>query len=225
MGVRTVLDLATMDLKVLRIQFGVVMERTASELRGVSCLELEELADPKQQIMASRSFGSMVQDVSEISEAVSWHIDRAAEKLRSQGSVAGAVYVFVQTNSFRASDPQYSGGVVVPLADVSDDTRELTTAALTGLRHIFRAGYDYKKCGVMLMNLTVKAQRQEILFDDAASRERALKAMAVMDSINRVWGRGTLHTGAAGTLQRWAMRSENRSPRYTTQCEELPVAS
>ena len=91
MGVRTVLDLATMDLKVLRIQFGVVMERTASELRGVSCLELEELADPKQQIMASRSFGSIVYEMAEISEAVSWHIDRAAEKLRSQGSVAGAV--------------------------------------------------------------------------------------------------------------------------------------
>ena len=225
MGVGTVLDLANMDLKALRIQFGVVMERTASELRGVSCLELEDLADPKKQIMASRSFGSMVHEMAEISEAVSWHIDRAAEKLRSQGSVAGAVYVFIQTNRFRVSDPQYSGGVVVPLADVSDDTRTLTTAALTGLRHIFRAGYGYKKCGVMLMELTVKAQRQETLFDDAASRERAVKAMAVMDSINRIWGRGTLRTGAAGTSQRWAMRSENRSPRYTTQWEELPVAT
>jgi DNA polymerase V len=224
MGVRTVLDLATTDLKALRIQFGVVMERTASELRGVSCLELEDLADPKQQIMASRSFGSMVRDIAEISEAVSWHIDRAAEKLRSQGSVAGAVYVFVQTNRFRQSDLQYDGGVVVPLPDVSDDTRSLTTAALTGLRHIFRKGYQYKKCGVMLMELTVKAQRQETLFDDVEARERAAKTMAVMDSINRVWGRGTLRSGAAGGSKRWAMRSENRSPRYTTQWDELPVA-
>jgi DNA polymerase V len=225
MGVRTVLDLATTDLKALRIQFGVVMERTASELRGVSCLELEDLADPKQQIMASRSFGSIVRDIAEISEAVSWHIDRAAEKLRSQGSVAGAVYVFVQTNRFRTSDLQYNGGVVVPLSDVSDDTRALTTAALMGLRHIFREGYQYKKCGVMLMELTDKAQRQETLFDDVAARERASKAMAVMDSINRVWGRGTLRSGAAGGSKRWAMRSENRSPRYTTQWEELPVAT
>jgi DNA polymerase V len=166
-----------------------------------------------------------VQDIAEISEAVSWHIDRAAEKLRSQGSVASAVYVFVQTNRFRLSDPQYNGGVVVPLPDVSDDTRTLTTAALTGLRHIFRQGYDYKKCGVMLMELTVKAQRQETLFDDVAARDRAAKTMAVMDSINRVWGRGTLRSGAAGNSKLWAMRSENRSPRYTTQWEELPVAS
>lgn len=225
MGVRTVLDLATTDMKALRTQFGVVMERTACELRGVSCLELESLSDPKQQIMASRSFGEMVQDIGEISEAVAWHIDRAAEKLRAQASVAGAVHVFVQTNRFRPSDPQYNGGVVVPLTDVSDDTRDLTAAALTGLRHIFRSGYAYKKCGVMLMELSAKVQRQETLFDNAPSRDRATKTMAVMDAINREWGRGTLRSGAAGMSQRWAMRSEKRSPRYTTRWDELPIAT
>ncbi|MDB5886400.1 MAG: protein DNA-repair protein [Polaromonas sp.] len=224
MGVRTVLDLATTDPKMLRLQLGVVMERTASELRGVSCLELEDLMDPRQQIMVSRSFGSMVRDLAGISEAVAWHMGRAAEKLRVQGSVAGAVYVFVQTNRFRQSDPQYSAGVVIPLADVSDDTRALTGAALTGLRHIFRKGHDYKKCGVMLMELAVKAQRQEILFDDAGARDKAARLMAVMDAVNRLWGCGTLRSGAAGNSTHWAMRSENRSPRYTTQWEELPVA-
>ena len=85
--------------------------------------------------------------------------------------------------------------------------------------------YQYKKCGVMLMELTVKAQRQETLFDDVAARDKAAKTMAVMDSINRVWGRGTLRSGAAGNSKLWAMRSENRSPRYTTQWEEIPTAS
>lgn len=224
MGVRTVRDLAAADPKALRAQFGVVVERTASELRGVSCLELDDLAPAKQQIMASRSFGTMVLALDELAEAVSWHIDRAAEKLRAQGSVAGAVHVFVQTNHFRESDAQYNGGMVVPLSDVSDDTRLLTTAALNGLRRIYRAGYSYKKCGVMLMELTAKSQRQETLFDDPAARIRSEKTMAVMDAINRVWGRGTLRTGAAGVSQSWAMRSENRSPRYTTQWDELPVA-
>ena len=73
------------------------------------------------------------------------------------------------------------------------------------------------------MELTVKAQRQETLFDDVAPRERATKTMAVMDSINSVWGRGTLRSGAAGGSKGWAMRSEHRSPRYATQWEELPV--
>lgn len=224
MGIQSVLDLATADLKLIRRQFGVVLERTVSELKGTSCLELDDLADPKKQIMASRSFGEMVYDLAELGEAVAWHIDRAAEKLRDQGSVAGAVYVFIQTNRFRQADPQYNTGVVVPLVDVSDDTRALTAAALKGLKHIYRPGYSYKKCGVMLMELTAKLQRQETLFDDAAARAKSAKLMVAMDAVNSVWGRGTLRTGAAGMSTGCAMRSENRSPRYTTNWEELPMA-
>ena len=220
--IRSVFDLANANLQQIRRQFGVVLERTVSELRGTSCLELEDLADPKQQIMASRSFGQMVEHFSELCEAVAWHIDRAAEKLRDQGSVAGAVYVFIQTNRFREGDLQYNPGVVVPLPDVSDDTRELTTMALKGLQHIYRSGYSYKKCGIMLMELTSKLHRQEILFDDAAARAKSAKLMIALDAVNSVWGRGTLRTGAAGISKGWAMRSDNRSPRYTTSWNELP---
>jgi DNA polymerase V len=225
MNIHTVLDLVQADVKSLRKQFGVVMERTASELQGVSCLELEDVAPPKDQIMASRSFGKMVHTVAELCEAVSWHIDRAAEKLRAQQGVAGAVYVFVQTNRFRDNDPQYNASVVVPVADATDDTMALTATALSGLKHIYRNGYAYKKCGVMLMELGAKANRQETLFDDLDARTKSAKAMAVMDKLNLAYGRGTIRVGAAGVTQRWAMRSENRSPRYTTNWKELPVAS
>ena len=103
-------------------------------------------------------------------------------------------------------------------------TRALTMAALKALRHIYRPGYSYKKCGVMLMELTAKQQRQETLFDDAAARAKSAKLMVAMDAVNSVWGRGTLRTGAAGMSKGWAMRSENRSPRYTTNWDELPMA-
>ena len=221
--IQSVHDLVSADIKRLRAHFGVVMERTVSELRGVSCLALEDVAPSKQQIMSSRSFGTMMHTIELIGEAVAWHVHAAAEKLRAQHSVAGAIYVFIQTNRFRDSDPQYNGGMVVPLADVSDDTRALTTAALHGLRRIFRDGYAYKKCGVMLIELQDKRIRQETLFDDPQARARSARVMLALDAVNRVWGRGTLRTAASGITQRWAMRSENRSPRYTTHWRELPV--
>ena len=223
MKIHSVHDLVTADIKRLRAQFGVVMERTVSELRGVSCLALEDVTPSKQQIMSSRSFGTMMHTIELISEAVAWHVHAAAEKLRAQRSVAGAIYVFIQTNRFRDSDPQYNGGMVVPLADVSDDTRTLTAAALHGLRRIFREGYAYKKCGVMLMELQDKRIRQETLFDDPQARARSARVMLALDAVNGVWGRGTLRTAASGITQRWAMRSENRSPRYTTHWRDLPV--
>ena len=76
------------------------MERTGQELRGVSCLGLESIA-AKKQIMSSRSFGTPVMDIEELQEAVATYISRAAEKLRQQKSVAGAVYVFLETNRFK----------------------------------------------------------------------------------------------------------------------------
>jgi DNA polymerase V len=219
-----VFDLAQTDVKALRQQFGVVMERTASELNGVSCLELEDVSPPKQQIMSSRSFGKMQHTIEDVGVAVAWHIHNAAEKLRAQHSVAGAVYVFVQTNRFREQDAQYNASLIVPLPDISDNTSILTTAAQLGLERIWRDGYAYKKCGVMLMELEHRAHRQETLFDDPQAREKSTKLMAALDAVNDIWGRGTLRTGAAGFNHHWAMRSENRSPRYTTKWNELPVA-
>lgn len=222
MGINSVFDLVMADSKALRNQFGVVMERTANELRGISCLELEDLVAAKQQIMSSRSFGEMVKTQSALHESVAWHIHLASEKLRAQTSIAGAVYVFVQTNRFRLDDPQYNAGLVVPLVNPSDDTRVLTGTAISGLKRIFRAGFAYKKAGVMLMHLSPKGQQQAVLFDDTQNSMSSSKMMQVMDSINGIWGRGTLRVASMGTKQRWAMRSENRSKRFTTHWDELP---
>ncbi|MBD3892774.1 Y-family DNA polymerase [Hydrogenophaga sp.] len=223
-GIRSVFDLASAHHPLIRRSFGVLLERTVAELQCTPCLDLEDLADPKQQIMVSRSFGSMVQDVAQLGEAVAWHIDRAAEKLRAQRSVAAAVYVFLQTNRFRPADPQHNPGMLVPLSDPSDDTRVLTQTALHGLRQIHRCDCWYKKCGVMLLELTLKRQRQETLFDEPVARAPSSQLMTAVDAINRVWGRGTLRTGAAGMSSRSEMHAQHRSPRYTTRWDELPVA-
>ena len=225
MHIGTVLDLRNASPKEIRAQFGVVMERTCNELRGISCLELDDVAPSKQQIMSSRSFGTPVETIAELREAVASYIARAAEKLRQQGSASAAVYVFVQTNRFKTDEPQYSCGMTVPMVDPTDDTMLLTRAAFQGLAAIYRQGFRYKKAGVMLTLLSDKAGRQETLFDDPASRAKSTRLMAVMDAVNREFGRDALRSGASGVAQRWAMRSENRSPRYTTRWDELPVVT
>ena len=225
MDIRTVLELRNASPQHLRTQFGVVMERTCSELRGISCLELEDIVPPKQQIMSSRSFGVPVESVAELSEAVATYIAIATEKLRLQASVAAALHVFVQTNRFKDNEPQYSAGRLVPLPEPSDDTLVLTHYALLGLKAIFRPGYRYKKAGIMLSLLSDKAARQESLFDDPEARVRSARRMAALDAINRQFGRDTLRSGASGTTRPWGTRSKNRSPCYTTRWDELPEVS
>lgn len=221
-GIATVEALRTADAKVLRREFSVVLERTIAELNGVSCLSMEEAAPKKQQIMSSRSFGHYVYDLEALGEAVASYIAIAAGKLRGQGSLAGMVQVYIRTNPHKANAPQYQRGLSIPLPEPTDDTLRLTTIALWGLKRIYRPGFAYQKAGVALMNIRDAGTVQMTLFSKTRDNTRL---MQVMDRINTVWGRGTLHSAAEGVQKDWTMKREKKSPGYTTRWDQLPVAS
>ena len=226
-NIQSVFDLLQTSPQAMRQQFGVVMERLCYELRGVSCLKLEEVAPAKQQIIASRSFGKLVTSQTELAQSVATHAARAAEKLRSQDSVTGALTVFIQTNPFKQNEPQHHQSIVIPLADATDNTLTLTNAALAGLRQIYQPHFRYKKAGVILNLISDKPTIQQSLFEDVQSKGKSASLMKAVDAINTRFGNAVIRSAAAGTnntRQAWQMRSNNRSPNYTTSWDELPIA-
>lgn len=224
MGIKTILDLMQISPQAIRLQFGVVMERLCYEIRGVSCLKLEEVAPPKQQIIASRSFGKLVTTFNDLSESIATHAGRAAEKLREQHSVAGAITIFIQTNPFLRYEAQYGQSIVVPLPDPTDNSLEVTQAAMRGLRKIFKAGFRYKKAGVILNLLADKPVVQQSLFEDVVAKGKSAELMKAIDSINSRYGKTLIQSAATGTKKSWEMRSNNKSPNYTTNWSQLPFA-
>lgn len=231
MGIRSARDLATADVALLRNRFGVVMERTARELGGISCMSLEEISADRKQIVSSRSFGRATRSLGDLEEAVTQYACRAAEKLRRQAGACSTLQVFLQTNSFNAGEPQYHPVATVRLVTPSDDSLRLAGAALSGLRRIYRPGFRYVKAGVMFNEIQPAAVRQLQLFEenDAGGAARGhigsrARLMAVMDRVNRRAGRGTLQIASAGTRNAWAMKRGQMTPAYTTQWKELPVA-
>ncbi|WP_153117672.1 Y-family DNA polymerase [Rhodocyclus tenuis] len=222
MGITTVGQLRDADPTRIRQAFSVVLERTVRELRGESCLALEDAAPPKQQIMVSRSFGNSVHELADLQQAVAHFVGRAAEKLRSQGSCAGCLTVFIRTSPFRRDDPQYSQSLTLPLAVASDDTLELTTVATEGVRAIYRPGFPYAKAGVLLGELLGKDKVPRDLFADEHGSGRLAALMAAVDRVNGKFGRGTLKTGAStGSRGAWQMRQGRKSPCYSTRWEDL----
>lgn len=221
-GIGTVNDLRQAAPKVLRREFSVTMERIVAELNGESCVDLEAVAQAKQQILSSRSFGKYVSDLASLEEAVASYMGIAATKLRDQGSIAGRVQVFIRTSPFRQDLPQHAQAVTIPLPAPSDDTLLLIRAALWGLRRIYRPGYEYQKAGVMLLNLLPINIRQRDMFYTARNSDAL---MAVMDRINATWGRGTLHSAAEGVTKAWKMKRERMSPRWTTRWKDVPRIS
>lgn len=226
-GIFTIADLRAADPRRIRSRYNVVLERTVRELQGVSCIELEEVAPAKQQIIASRSFGAPVYTLAELAEPIRQYMGRAAEKLRRQGSVAGTVGVWIETNRFREQDAQYSPSATVALPASTDDTAALTQCAQRMLRRIYRDGFRFVKAGVMLLDLRERGTEQDSLFDAATSARIAEREtlMRTLDSANAKWGRGTLGIGTAGLAapRAWSMHREQLSPRYTTRWADLPI--
>ena len=164
MGIETVQQLKDSSLSRIKKEFNVVLARTVAELNGESCLALEEVASPKQQIMSSRSFGQPIFFLEDLNEAVVSYTSRACEKLRRQNCVAGSIQVYVRTNPFKPDEPQYNNGVTVKLLHPTNNTFRLAEAALYGLKKIFKLGYAYKKAGIMLTDLCPEHQVPVDLF-------------------------------------------------------------
>jgi len=224
MGIETAEALRRSDPDWIRAQFSVVLSRTVRELNGLSCLSLETVTPPKQQIMASRSFGNRVLDIEDLREAIAHHVSRAAEKLRAQGDEAGALTVMIRTNPFKPTEPQYQRTVTLPLTTPTSDTLHLIAVAQRMLDDVFRPGFAYHKAGIMLSELRSATTRQADLFGVPAQDTRRQAAMRVMDEINQKWGRGTVRASAAGHRAGWQMRRERLSPAYTTSWSGLPTA-
>ncbi|AVG17009.1 DNA polymerase V subunit UmuC [Chromobacterium vaccinii] len=221
MNIHSALDLKRADSRRIKRQFSVVVERTVQELNGVSCMALEDVTPSKQQIISSRSFSLKVKDLNTLVASVSHHAARAAEKLRQQGSSARLVGVGIRTSPF-SDVAQYRPYIVVPLVQATDDTIEITSAALAGLRAIYKRGYLYHKAGIVLMEIGPRGVVQSDLFATPPDPRRQ-QLMQTMDAITRQFGRGTVRLASEDMTQRWRMRQDVRSPRYTTRLDELLV--
>ena len=219
-GIHTPLQLRQADPQFIRDRFGVVVERIVYELRGQSCLALEDIAPTRKSLVSSRSFGRPVETLKDMREAVSTYVSRAAEKMRRQNLATANLIVFVETNPFNRDEKQYRASQAVQLPVASSDTGKLAAAALSALSLIWKPGYRYKKAGVMLLDLSPASHVQSTLFDQPdtpASRAR----MRALDTINRKYGRDTLRLGSSGHHPSWALRRKMLSPSYSTNWAEL----
>lgn len=227
LGITTPRQLKEADPNRVREYLGVVGQRMVYELRGVACLPLESERPDRKNVCCSRSFDKVTGSLDTLTEAVATFTSQAAVKLRRQGLVAGGVVAFIQTDR-HAPVTQYAESRGVTLTVASEDTRELSRVAAWCLRRIFRPEHEYKKAGVLLVNLTKREARQPGLFDRRDHR-KTRRLMATLDRINRNHGKNTLRLASASPMtlepcRTWHLRSNHRSPRWTTRWDELPVA-
>jgi DNA polymerase V len=187
------------------------------ELRGISCIDME-LPEDKKNIGTSRSFGAPVYSKAELREALAEFATHAAEKLRRQQSVCYSLSVYIQTNFFKAL-PQYSVSGHASFMRGTADTIKIIKSAHQVLDEIYRAGFEYKKAGIILNHVIPRQQNQlDFLKVEAEDNENLGK---VMDLINQKFGPHTIKSAACGINQAWQVVARHKSKKYTTCWEEL----
>lgn len=216
-GIRTAYDFTLMPGSWVRKYMTVTGERTWKELRGISCIDLETAPPPKKQICTSRSFGKMLEDIHSISEAVSNYASSCAKKLRRQKGYAVSLMVFIHTNNFRQDLPQYWRNTVIQLPVATNDTAEIVHYALEGLKNMFLQGYQYKKAGVIITEITSEVQTT---WFDTVDRQKREKLMQAIDKINGDYTQ-KVKLAIQGFGKNTQIEQEQQSQRYTTDLNEV----
>jgi len=220
LGINTALNLRNANTQFIRNHFGVAVERIVYELQGLSCFNIAK-ALPRKTIISSKSFGKRIADLQSIEQALATYTAQACEKLRKQKSKTQEIRVFLQTNPFRQNDFQYRNEAKFIFDFPTSDTATVMRAGKKLLESLYRIGYSYHKCGIMLLGLMPEDYRQGHLFEryDTLKRDNL---METLDSLNSLMGAGTVFYAAQGVKHDWKIRSDSRSPRYTTSWKELP---
>ena len=232
-GIENALQLRESDSKQIRKILGVVGERIVYELNGVSCLHLEEIA-PRKNILSSKSFGKNVTAKSDLQEAVTNYAVRACEKMRKQKTLAQAIHVYIRTNPF-SNKPQYCAGNAISFASPTDNVAEILKSALKILEQIYQKNYEYKKAGIMLLDLVKSGENEQInlfqndLFLNQNINENVKKfddkkteiIQKTLEKINQNFSKNTIFYAIQGTKRSWQMHCNKRSQHYTTNVKEL----
>ena len=220
-GVISALDFTKLDDRFVQKNMSITGLRLAKELRGESCIPMLQPRVSQQGICCSRSFGKMTTTFEALSEAVTNFAFRCGEKLRRQKTCANIITVFIHTNRFNKSKPQYTKSITINFEVPVNNSHEILKYAVRALRLIYKDGYEYKKAGVIVTGIIPDTQQQIGIFDKE-DRAKLEKLSGLMDKVNAKFGRNSIGFAIQGTTNNWQPNAKNLSPRYTTSWEDLP---
>ena len=192
--------------------------KTVSELREISCLDLEETSATRKSCCTTRSFGKPLVNLDDIEQAVTTFARRATERIRGENLTASTVSVFLRTNPFDRNR-YYSNSSTTTLSYPTYDTVQIVKTALQLTKIIFRENYKYKKAGVLLSGFYEKGTETKDLFSEA--RYRSPKLMSAVDQINERYGSDTIQIATECQVGKWKQKRKNCTQSYTTQLDNV----
>ena len=221
-GIGNAKQLRDADPAWIKKQFSVTLMRTVLELRGESCLKLEEPEESRKSLMCGRSFGKPLKELEDIRPALTHFVQNAVSRLWKYKQATSAITVYLSTNRFRKNITQRSVSASVEL-EVTNNLMQLNAAAQRALGQIFKSGFEYHKVGVLLHDFISVKNIPATLFETESSIQASQELMGAVKKINQKFGRYTVASASVSGSSDWRARSKSRSPAFTTCWNELPL--
>ena len=221
-GIDNAKKLRDADPAWIKKQFSVTLMRTVLELRGESCLKLEEPEESRKSLMCGRSFGKPLKELEDIRPALTHFVQNAVSRLWKYKQATSAITVYLSTNRFRKNITQRSVSASVEL-EATNNLMQLNAAAQRALGQIFKSGFEYHKVGVLLHDFISVKNIPATLFETESSIQASQELMGAVKKINQKFGRYTVASASVSGSSDWRARSKFRSPAFTTCWNELPL--
>lgn len=222
-GVATAADLAAMRPNHARQLMGIHGSQMVMELNGVSCIPLERKHRIAKSIARTRTFGEDTGQAYVIEAALASFTTQAAFRLRLSGQLTKRIGLFLTTDRHKPGYRQWGGEVIfhTPTAD----TGQLISAIVAKFSEIYDGRVLYHRAGVTLRDFVPDYRLQTDLLGevDLSSHQKSKARLQAVDSLNHRYGKKTIRYASEKLGVAWRPRYNLRSPRYTTQWEELPT--
>ena len=129
------------------------------------------------------------------------------------------VCVFLRTNRHRKDLPSYNPSIVFPIAYPTSSSFTIIDSAHKALERIYKDGYQYKRAGVIITDISPSNSVQLNMFDGENPKHPAI--MKVIDKINISNGNKIIRFGGQSLGRVWKMKQQRLSPSYTTDVNDI----
>lgn len=223
-GIYTALGLSQMRPRHATQLMGVHGRQLVAELNGQCCHPLEAFGRIRKTVMHGRMFGEDTNQFPVIEAALASLTARAAFRLRREGLAARCASLSLSTNRHK---PGYqSHQQVIHFTTPTADTGNITAQVVQAAGKLFNSNFWYHRATILLYDLDSSNTLQPDLFGelDIAGVQKTKARLQALDSLNARFGRHTIRYAAEDLSYAWEPKHGTRSPRYTTNWKELPVA-
>ena len=199
-------------------RMGITGLRLVKELRGETCLQLNNKWQRKKSIATSRTFAHGIDNIRDLSKALTTYANICATKLRKENSCAKSIYIILDIeNSIHKNEIRKTINLNTP----TNDSLEIISNCKEALRTVYNSNYTYKKAGVILSDIVPQSKVLLTLFDKTDDIKKRQHLMQAIDTMNDKYGRLKVRFAVNGYSQRWHPRQEHLSPCYTTRISDL----